>query len=631
MIASLPDDEPAVARPATLEEAEAEVDAALRAGEHLSAYDRARRALKAFPGHPGLRYRAVLALARGGATEPAMACYREFGLAASHDPDVRALGPRLIKDRAMAASGAERRRLADRSSRGYEALWRDTGRYHPGVNAATMALVGGDAPRAQDLALALLDRALDPAHGDDGSYWFQASRSEALLVLGDVDAAAAALAEAARRDGGPEADAGTRGVTRRQLRLIAAHAGRDAAFLAELPVPAVIHYTGHMLPTGAGDATARLVFERRLAERVRAILDQRPIGHGHGSLACGADIIVAEVLLERGAQLHVVLPFDAESFKRRSVRAGGPGWAERFDRCLAAAASVTYTADRAYPSDDLDFRCAAHRAMGRALLQADQFDGEAAQLAVWDGGPATGDGGTAVDVADWAAGARPQIRVECPWRGVSATGNGGAAGAAAQPGRRRFTSVVFGDFAGFSRLDDVQYRVFFEAILGRLGRAIDRYGEAVLYRNTWGDALKLMFDSPAAALRCGLDLQGELATLDLGRLGLPRSLALRLSGDFGPTVTVYDGVRRTPKFAGAVMTRAARIEPITPPGRIYVTEALATELLLAPRPGLRCDYAGRVPTAKGYGELPLYLVRRRADPLDGPEDGAPASALANGG
>jgi hypothetical protein len=26
--------------------------------------------------------------------------------------------------------------------------------------------------------------------------------------------------------------------------------------------------------------------------------------------------------------------------------------------------------------------------------------------------------------------------------------------------------------------------------------------------------------------------------------------------------------------------------------------------------GLACDYAGRIPTAKGFGSLPLYALRR---------------------
>ncbi len=81
--------------------------------------------------------------------------------------------------------------------------------------------------------------------------------------------------------------------------------------------------------------------------------------------------------------------------------------------------------------------------------------------------------------------------------------------------------------------------------------------------------------------------------------------------DFGGLHPVFDQVQRAVKFAGRTMTRAARIEPITPPGSIYATEAFACEAALSPDAAIACDYAGRVPLAKGYGTLPLYAVRPR--------------------
>jgi len=41
--------------------------------------------------------------------------------------------------------------------------------------------------------------------------------------------------------------------------------------------------------------------------------------------------------------------------------------------------------------------------------------------------------------------------------------------------------------------------------------------------------------------------------------------------------------------------------PVTPPGRIFATEAFACEVtLLPPGTGLACDYAGRIPDGKGF-------------------------------
>ena len=52
------------------------------------------------------------------------------------------------------------------------------------------------------------------------------------------------------------------------------------------------------------------------------------------------------------------------------------------------------------------------------------------------------------------------------------------------------------------------------------------------------------------------------------------------------------------------MSRTARIEPITPPGEVYVSEPFAAGLVLADRRDLTCDYVGHMPMAKGYGRLP---------------------------
>ena len=58
------------------------------------------------------------------------------------------------------------------------------------------------------------------------------------------------------------------------------------------------------------------------------------------------------------------------------------------------------------------------------------------------------------------------------------------------------------------------------------------------------------------------------------------------------------------------MTRTARIEPGTPVGDVYVTDTFAALIALARPEGLGCQYVGPLPTAKGFGVLPLYALRR---------------------
>ena len=121
-----------------------------------------------------------------------------------------------------------------------------------------------------------------------------------------------------------------------------------------------------------------------------------------------------------------------------------------------------------------------------------------------------------------------------------------------------------------------------------------------------------MSDAPSAA-RCALDLQDAMATVDLAASGLPDHLAFRLSAHIGPVFVMTDLVLHTPSFMGTHISRTARIEPVTPPGAVYVTEPFAAALELAGCRDLRCDYVGHMPAAKDYGRLRMYRLLRRSD------------------
>ena len=78
----------------------------------------------------------------------------------------------------------------------------------------------------------------------------------------------------------------------------------------------------------------------------------------------------------------------------------------------------------------------------------------------------------------------------------------------------------------------------------------------------------------------------------------------------GPIFEVFDPVRDGPGFTGTHITRAARIEPTTPEGSVYVTDAFAALVALANDPRLRCDYVGHTAMAKDYGTIPMYSLAR---------------------
>ncbi len=248
--------------------------------------------------------------------------------------------------------------------------------------------------------------------------------------------------------------------------------------------------------------------------------------------------------------------------------------------------------------------------MGIALLRGHYLDAAVEQVALWDGGPAKGTVGTAVDAALWRGIGYPQTVIPCPTGGAAAT-PASPAPPAPDTGRDN-RAMLFGDVKGFSKLDDRQLPVFVREVLGGLAQVLEAYEDSLCFRNTWGDGVYLVFDDLSEAARCALELQVAMAALPLAELGLPGHISLRLGGHFGPVYQGTDPIVGATNFFGAHVNRAARIEPITPEGSVYVTKHFAAGLALHAGDEFDCDYVGTVPAAKGYGELEMYLLRRRS-------------------
>ena len=587
-----------------------------RRGELLTAFDLAERGLAEHPDDLWLKHRAVLALARTGATEEAARRFERYGLGGVEDEDVAALQARIFKDLALAAEGSERRREAAHAAALYGAVFARTGGYYPAVNAATMRLVAGDPGAAKELAATVLELLM--ASGED-SYYAAATEAEAHLLRGEQAAAQVALARAAERHGG---DHGALATTRRQLRTICGLLGVDPQLLDVLAGPAVVHFCGHRIADESEHGRFPQEAEAAVAAAIAQVVSRYSAGYAYGSLASGADILWAEALLGAGSELHVVLPFAREEFVARSVASSGRSWVARFDRCAAAASTVRYATDDAFLGDDVLFRYGTELAMGLALLRASYLDAELRQLAVWDGGPANGAAGTAIDVASWRRAGRP-LTVVSPQARITEYGDadlmlGGpsppgqaASGAAPAPhGGRVVRAMLFGDVKGFSKLTDEQLPIFAERVLGGFAAALSSYNNEVWFRNTWGDAVYVVLSDAFAAAQCALDLQAAMAAIDLEAERLPPHLALRIGGHLGPVFPTHDPVLDADGFMGSHVSRTARIEPVTPPGAVYVTEPFAAALVLDGRPEFVCDYVGHMAAAKDYGHLRMYRLRR---------------------
>jgi class 3 adenylate cyclase len=579
-----------------------------RRGELLSAFDLAERGLAVHPDDIWLKHRAVLALARAGATEQAALRFAEYGLAdgeADHE-EIASLRARIAKDVALAARDeVSRRHEAAKAAAAYAAIFERTGGYYPAINAATLSLLGGESEHAANLARQVL-QLLET--GGEESYYAAATEAEARLLLGDVPAARSALARAARLHGG---DYGAVSTTRRQLRLVCESRGIDPEVLAALRGPAVVHFCGHRMAPAGEAGRFEAADEGRVAERIRAEIERSPATYGYGALASGGDILWAEALLESGAELHIVLPFARDEFLRTSVAPAGESWVARFERCLDASAAVSYATEDAYLDDDVLYRYGSELAMGLALLRARYLEAEVRQLALWDGGPPLGAASTAIDVGTWRRRGLPTTVVTPGGELLDAAADSAAAPAASgSVSGRVICAMLFADVKGFSQLTDDQLPRFAEHVLGAFAAVLDRHAGHILHRNTWGDALHVVFSDVTRAAECGLQLQEAMGTIDLTRARLPEHLTLRLGAHVGPVFPIVDPVLGAPAYMGSHVSRTARIEPVTPPAAVYVTEPFAAALVLSGHPRLACHYVGHMPAAKDYGRLRMYRLRR---------------------
>lgn len=163
--------------------------------------------------------------------------------------------------------------------------------------------------------------------------------------------------------------------------------------------------TGHRSDRLSPEATASVRIAvadllTRLA-RERARIAAGPGGIClHSMLATGADTAAAEAALAVGAELRAILPFARERYAEDFV---GPGEREALFSLLGRATEVVV------PVEDL-LGIDAYEWGGHRLVDASRL-----LIAVWDGGPGRGRGGTAA-VVEYALSRRVPVIVVPPDR-----------------------------------------------------------------------------------------------------------------------------------------------------------------------------------------------------------------------
>jgi class 3 adenylate cyclase len=598
----------------------------LKMGEPLFAHDVIDEGLKSFPADTRLRQLYALTLARSGASGQANLLLQQLYDQGHTDEETISLLARTHKD--LAERATEPQQQQDHLRRAQE-LYAQAhelhGGYYGGINAATLALLLGDHANAKKLALDVREACKQEleklAHGKGDAYWPTASLGEAALLLGEWSEAEEWYCRAAALGGKRFGDLCS---TRRNARLIVAYLHGDAArFDRCFDIPSVVLFAGHMIDQ-PGRAVPRFPpqIETAVREAIREQLKKSNAGFGFASVACGADILFLEGILELDGEARVVLPYDKSQFIKDSVEIiPGSDWGARCEAVLKRAASITVACDhRLTGASVVEFQYANLLLQGLAAVLAKQLDTSLKPLAVWDGQPGDGLGGTSWNVRRWQdAGFQVDvIRLDEILRknsAISAVDAEQQAPAAptvvAAPSEfvPDICGLLFADAVGFSKLTENEVHLFVRYFLGLVGKVIEKSAHPPLVKNTWGDGLHFVFKNARDTGVFALEVCNAICCEDWKSKGIC-DLTVRIGLHAGPAYACLDPVTGRHTYIGASLSRAARIEPITPPGHVYASQGFAAMAAVEGVREFTCDYVGRIPQAKNYGTFPTYVVRK---------------------
>ena len=540
--------------------------------------------------------------------------------------DLIGLRGRIHKELWRRSQEDQGRQELESSLQWYQLGYRLTQGYFTGINYATVAKLCGHGEVAAEIAREvrkICKSATQP------NYWVYASLGEASLLLNAVEEAKKAFRQAI--DLKPSAD--ELDSTRRQLTLLQKNPRGVAIPIPDEVIgmykpPAVIVFAGHMIDTTDRKASRfPAMLEQQVSDRIRAELDEMDAQLGYSSAASGADMLFVEAMLDRGAEVNIVLPFCKSDFVRKSVEFAGGQWVRRFENVLRLANSVSYVTRQPHLGHDSLFQMCNRIVIGKAVQRADHINSDVQLLTLRDRSSESLVGGTEYVNQIWPDNeSHKTIELE-EIRGNQLRDVNQATHSIADSEQvsdagdvklteqskvieREFRSILFADLKGYSKLSDRHGPAFidFFNIICRNIEAKD-VAEREFVR-TSGDGLFVVMKSPsdmahyAVALRDSVDEANE----EIGDR-LPE-MKMRIALHAALVFVFQNPLNGLTEYYGADVNRTARLEPVTVPGQIYATdqfvalwtaEQVEQQGLSHIDASVKWELVGEIELAKNYG------------------------------
>lgn len=379
----------------------------LISSDYLSkAFDLIGEGLSNHPQCLQLKYYHALALARIGNDAIAVKIVRNIlkdkNLSEDLKSEIISLNGRIEKDLYLSVTDESLKQThAKRSATLYFKAFNLTKSAYSGINAATMFFLSGQTKKSQSIAECVIEQINRDLATNRNDYWILATLAEAQLILRKIKDAILSYKKAVELANDNLGDIASMW---RNISLLETNIYIPEELKKIFSFGNVVVFSGHMIDhpdRTKSNRPLRFPQDNRLEDSLRNTIKNKlndlNATIGYCSLAAGSDILFALEMLERKAELHIVLPFEKNDFYITSVDFGEKRlkkWRHLFDEILEKATEVHYATEEPYLGDDILFSYTNDFMQGLAINRANRLMAKAHALLVLEPQSVSATGGT---------------------------------------------------------------------------------------------------------------------------------------------------------------------------------------------------------------------------------------------
>lgn len=544
-------------------------------------------------------------MSKSGAKEEALDFLKHLYDAGATDAETAGILAGVYKDLFKSTTDTH---FATKSLEIYSQNYLEDPNYYTGINVATMSQIVGDGRKAKQVADEIINMIGDP---DPADYWAKATLGEAYLIKKDYEQAEKFYEDAARTGSGKF---GQLNSSYAQLLLLKHYLAIPKRILGMFAPPGIAAFTGHMIDNNRASPRFPESITDQVKEEISKQLHAHGIRIGFTSLACGSDILFAEALLELGGEVNAYLPFNKHDFLQTSVAFAGDRWVDRFYKVIERS-RLTHVTEESFFNDNVLFDFLGKVIIGSSVLRGSLMHSQPMLLSVLSEKDQLKKTGGTRSVIDLWPYEESHININSDQFVKEDTlpvtsevhhpeVNDGP--------KREVRYILFADIVGFSKLEEEQTPQFMHVLLRKVADELADYPRPSIL-NTWGDSIFAIYRNAQFSIEFALKIQQIFTDADWESEGLPKDLKIRIALHAGPVFVGKDPLTEKMNVYGSHINRAARMEPVTLPGRIYGSSQFAAALV-AENPGAyNLQHVGIIELAKNYGQQEVYMIDRKQE------------------